>query len=655
MDQPSVQKLKALCSKLDELSGLSYGLLNAIDAGNEAAVLECVYEGRQARAALARTKRELDAVTMTNTASELELMARVTELMGVIRVGDQATDQWLSRKLPDDEVMLRTEVGQIFLADAMLPAVWEYEHDIVVLVGRGLGPLAAQLIAFEQKRLFVYIPDEDPIDYPSEVVHIARLDEIEPYILNMGNPPPQRIATRQLPSCNLGSEVQSDIAQRVHNALADLRVHKNTVVNFARTWVSQGIENLLPIASSPSIDTIGDAYAGMPIVIVAPGPSLKKNIEQLKAVKGKALIMCFSHSVTPLSQEGIDPDFVVSVDPQDVRYHFSKTDMTRVTAVVNGATVHPDLFRLDAPQAITLAANSDLEQWIFGAFGENARASGGGSVATTALSVALKWKCNPIVFCGLDLSFPDGKMYIDTSLDGDTTVVADSDGNVKTVGWSEHCEDMQRRCNPLGTRVQRGIELPGYYGGTVASDFSFSMFHRWFEHTARGKSDDIRMINCTEGGAYIDGMEHAPLAETLAEFQGSVDAAAILDSVIEDMKVDQRRGAMQSWLLDLLKGVNTTLSLAHRCKRLTKQADTSEGHEKLQRFERDLMAAVGPLQFVSMLAQLEIEYALEKARDAENVADAIESSERIFDTIIDIATWIRPQLKDAINAIATAT
>ena len=56
---------------------------------------------------------------------------------------------------------------------------------------------------------------------------------------------------------------------------------------------------------------------------------------------------------------------------------------------------------------------------------------GGGSVATSAFSLSLKWGCDPIVFVGLDLSFPDGKYYVSTSSDGEARARIDGNGIVR--------------------------------------------------------------------------------------------------------------------------------------------------------------------------------------------------------------------------------
>src|SRR5262249_21652419 len=148
----------------------------------------------------------------------------------------------------------------------------------------------------------------------------------------------------------------------------------------------------------------------------------------------------------PVLAAGVTPDLVVTVDPQDVRYHFAGCDVSR-TCLVNAATVNPSLFDMPA-RYLTLSANSAIDDWIFAGLGEDAVVPGGGSVATTAFSLALRWHCDPIIFVGLDLSFPGGNYYVTTSSDGGARAVVDDRGVMRVEGWSADFRAMKAGGGP---------------------------------------------------------------------------------------------------------------------------------------------------------------------------------------------------------------
>src|SRR6185503_4195369 len=101
------------------------------------------------RAAIARVEAP---ALLANDSEFLAAMAEVTARILRARAAEVAMQQWLARELPGDARLLRSPIGVAVLADAMLPAVWDFENDAVVLVGSGLEPVAELLADLGQKR-----------------------------------------------------------------------------------------------------------------------------------------------------------------------------------------------------------------------------------------------------------------------------------------------------------------------------------------------------------------------------------------------------------------------------------------------------------------------------------------------------------------------
>jgi hypothetical protein len=404
------------------------------------------------------------------------------------------------------------------------------------------------------------------------------------------------------------------VAEAIHTALSDLRIHHNTIAAFSRTWLDQGVANLDAIARWPSVAAVDGRLAGMPMIICAPGPSLSKNLAQLRAMRGRAVVVAVSHALRPLRAAGVVPDLVVTVDPQDVRYHFRDGDLDGVAALVNGVTVHPALWRLGAPRYFSLGSNGALDQWLYQGMSDAADVPGGGSVATTALSLGLRWKCDPIIMVGLDLSFPGGRYYIDTSCDGGARAVVGDDGRVHVAGWSDSFHAMKAAGGPAAARDRR-IELPGWHGGTVPSSFMFAMFHRWFVETSKREGERVRLVNCTEGGAWIDGMRHVPLAEAIAGMTSEVDVAGALDAAVDSIDRDARVAAVRRWRAQAIGDLRVVARLARAGASVAGRTDISAAQlARLERVERRLGGLLARHDFIAMLAQREIDAAFDEAR-----------------------------------------
>ncbi len=611
---------------LAEVGELGEALRAAIIRGDIVTAISANVALRRARSALSRVEAPSN---ISGEHAELVAMREVAELTLRAQAADAVMAKWLGRQLPGDKALLGSALGVAVLADAMLPPVWDYDKDLVVLVGPGLEPVATVLADLGQRRIIVH----DGSDLTRGIV-TKTTDELVAAIRTMTPVAPDQFVVRG--SAALARAQVEKIADATTAAISDLRIHRNTVHAFSKTWLEQGAANLPALAQWPSIAAIGDRFAGKPMVIVAPGPSLAKNVAQLAALKGKAIITAFSHSLRPLIAAGIEPDLVVTVDPQDVQYHFAGIDVSRM-CLVNAATVHPSLFELPAARFLTLSANSAIDDWIFTGVGEDAIAPGGGSVATTAFSLALRWKCDPIVFVGLDLSFPGGNYYVSTSHDGGARAVVDERGLVRVEGWSADFRAMKAGGGPQTTR-ERAIELPAWGGGTVPSSFMFSMFHRWFVERMRSVNG-ARVFNCTEGGSYIEGMDHRALAEVAPQLVAGVDTGALLDDAIANVP-PQRRGQLLNHIAGYVRGLRRVGRLARRARVMVKEP------ERLGAVERELGVALKPLTFASLLAQREIELAHDVAR--REGTDYLAASAKLFETLVRVVDDLQPVLASAL-------
>lgn len=635
---------------LAELAELGRAMIDAIEADDDARLVAAMQVARGLRAGIGR----FGGLHGEGMAGSRQTVERLRGLVAAAQVTEKIADRWLARPLPPDRELLGRPGGDVFLADAMLPAVWDFERDLVVLVGPGVAPLAGALRRLGQERILWYTGGDEPGgDEPGgeapDALRAEHLDEVAAAVRGYGALPPERLVVRGLgPE---GGAPLGEVAAVVRMTLADTRIQRNTISTFNRTWLEQGLVNLPALCDWPSVAALDEDLVGKPLVIVAPGPSLARNIDLLAGLKGKATILAVSHALTALTRAGVTPDFALAVDPQDLRYHFAGTPLGEVAAVINAATVHPELFEVGAPAYLTLSSNGVLDDWLYDLVGDGAVVPGGGSVATTALALALRWRCDPIAVVGLDLSFTGGQYYIGTSCDGDTRAVVSPDGRTISVqGWSVDFHRM-KETSSSALRSERAVELPGWHGEPVPSSFMFTLFHRWFEERVRRLKGSVALYNCTEGGARIEGMEHVPLAEFAAVVAGStVDPGAAVGRAVLARRTIERRAEVAGRLGEMSAALRRTRELARRCRRAAERNATQDS-AALGRCERELLRSLASLELLSMLAQAEIGDALVSARDIIDAEEAIARSRRLFEEVDRAAAWLAPRVADAARAL----
>jgi hypothetical protein len=617
---------------LADVGTLGTALCTAIGAGDVLSGVATMMELRRARSALARVEAPVRLEANPAVVAALE---DVTQALVNARAAEAAMASWLGRKVPGDAMLLRSPMGVAVLADMMLPEVWDFELDAVVLVGAGLEPVAEILHDLGQRRIIVHDGGT-----PIGAIATVSIDEVVTAVRTMIPVAPSRFVVRG--ALGVDRDEVEAVKECVRSSLSDMRIHRNTVQAFSRTWLDQAALNLPAVAKWPSVAGLDGAFANRPMVIVAPGPSLAKNIDQLRGLEGRAVLACFSHSLKPVVAAGLVPDVVITVDPQDVRYHFDGCDVSQMT-LVNAATAHPSLYELPAKRFITLSANSAIDDWIFDGVGEDARVPGGGSVATSAFSLALRWGCDPIVFVGLDLSFPGGEYYVKTSVDGGVSASTDENGHLKVSGWSGGFHAMKAQGGP-GAPIERAITLPGWHGGEVPSSFMFSMFHRWFVEKMREIAGaGVSVYNCTEGGAFIQGMDHRPLAELLATFDEVVPTDEILEAAVYQVGY-MRNAQLADHIRTFRRGLK---SIRYHAVRARRMARTGGVEAKLQKTERSLASALQPFPFVSLLAQREIENAHSIALHEATSDRYLAASANLFDKLVGVLDVLEPLLATA--------
>ena len=161
-----------------------------------------------------------------------------------------------------------------------------------------------------------------------------------------------------------------------------------------------------------------------------------------------------------------------------------------------------------------------------------------GSVATLCTSVAQYMGCNPIAFIGQDLAYTD---------------------------YKAHAQDFKS----FKVDKEKVEYTRGYYGGEVPTDTPLLVFLKWFESFIRETKEQTQYINCTEGGAYIDGAEHRPFKEVVDEYQQSYNICYEEKLLVNE----KQRENMELVLIDTIEELKEAEKIASYGLKLSKQLE----------------------------------------------------------------------------------
>lgn len=432
------------------------------------------------------------------------------------------------------------------LLDQQLPMCWNFQCDLLVVHGHLPEALAEAIRARGQARtLLLGPPPLAPL--PAGVVHLADEDAILTHVGALTAPLPKRQFGIDLADGLVSSERVAQLKQLVERSIQNLRMNWNTWRKLSDAWLRQGLDNLPAIAAAPDLQPLGERFAGRPAIVVSPGPSLARNIQWLKQVQGRALLLAPLQVLRRLHAEGIRADFALVLDAIDQSQ--GAIDFLRgipdedLPDLIASTSAHPNVLR-HFRRVHFFSSRSPVDLLTAPVHSTTMPQLAAGSVSISCFKLAQHWRCSPIVLVGQDLAFSDGQRY------------AAATGS-----------DM--------AAPSRFRELPGYHGGTVQTAPDYFLFHHQFEELAaamRREAPQVRLFNCTEGGAHIAGFEQQPLAEVLQAHVFGLAPLANPQDLPSVPPPANRRQALADCLGLTLKRLREVLGLIGQSEALARRA-----------------------------------------------------------------------------------
>lgn len=242
----------------------------------------------------------------------------------------------------------------------------------------------------------------------------------------------------------------------------------------------------------------------MPAILVSAGPSLEKNIEQLKAAKGKAFIFAVDRAAKYLLNHGIEPDMVAAIDYLKPVEFFEDERLKKIPLVVLTDFNYKVMELLDGTDYIYGSTDLKMYRDYYERFDNTITGiPQGGSVATYAFALLQYWNFKKIIIVGQDLAMTGEKHHA-------------GEGTIKR-------EDIKREI----------IEVEGNVEEKVYTTPDFYVYLRWFEMAVAHYYQAEEVINATEGGAKIKGMKVMSLKEAIALYcnENTYDFKKLFDEV----------------------------------------------------------------------------------------------------------------------------
>ena len=284
---------------------------------------------------------------------------------------------------------------------------------------------------------------------------------------------------------------------RLTSVTTTLRLVLNTTLRHSDRFLINSFVNLANRSQAPDISLFSGIATGLPVLLIAAGPSLEKQLPLLAEYQSRCLMVCVGPAWKSLRAAGIVPHFIVSIDPFDPNYtHFEGLSAQSEWLISDLANNCQIVEAFSGPLAFCVSSDDHGEifheltghHWL--------TIATGGSVAHSAFNFCRLMGADKIVLIGQDLAYTGG--------------ISHAQGHTGRTSLAD-----ELRTNPDAFR-----EIGAYGGvGKVVTNKQMDVYRLWYERLA----DKTDILNATEGGARIDGVREIALKDFFDELFGDFD------------------------------------------------------------------------------------------------------------------------------------
>ncbi|MBE6044706.1 MAG: motility associated factor glycosyltransferase family protein [Clostridium thermopalmarium] len=278
------------------------------------------------------------------------------------------------------------------------------------------------------------------------------------------------------------------------------KIENNTLNTFSSLFFNNYIKNIFALDEFYTVNFLKNKFEGKPAVIVSAGPSLNKNIHLLKEVQDKFIIITGPRTLGILIKNGITPDFLCEVDPQEEVYDFVKDYIDLNIPLVFMDSASSKLVKEQKGLKI-IAANQGMEKYLEEMLGvEVDSLIQGGSVAHFCMGLAVYMGCSTVIFIGQDLAYTNEKFQAEGTYAGE-----EIDG--LKYRYENNKEEWDKDKN-------YSLYVKDIYGNKVRTSSILNSYREEFEDLIESLNE-IKFINSTESGADIKGTEVMGLKDSI--------------------------------------------------------------------------------------------------------------------------------------------
>lgn len=421
--------------------------------------------------------------------------------------------------------------------------------------------------------------------------------------------------------------------QSFTEAVNSKRLNMQTSLVYQQKWTTNCLRNLPKLIHTPSfLQAAGDSFRGKPAIIVAAGPSVMDDLENLRRIKDERLAYIFAagSGLHPLLNAGIIPDAICSYDPNDNNPVFKpvfEKNITSLPLIFGSSVGFTKLDEYPGPKLHFLLNQDPLASfYLKRRDGEPLRfISDHPTISGVIFQLLYHLGCNPIVFTGQNLGFRNNLTY--------------------APGIDYY--------NPQLTeeKLKDTFPVEDVYGGQMLTNLSYKMMRDNLEMLI-SLCPDREVINATKGGAKISGTSFVPLEDLIGkrwdkpvvstDWQTCGEEAYDRAHLAEQLRImEAEHQAFQKIFKQMVRMVKDLPDPRIKGNQLSANAALVEVNKKFKKLTGNLFFNI----YIVPQRQVELDVLNQKIGENEFVTDTVVKVGQLLDLIAQFILRCQPVVK----------
>ena len=382
------------------------------------------------------------------------------------------------------------------------------------------------------------------------------------------------------------------IERRISTWASKEAINAATMQRFGKRWTKNLAANMEGILHYPGIKHLENILLNseIPVFLAAAGPSLDKVKNHLEEIRRRCVIAAVDTALRFLLRSGIEPDFVVSVDPQYWNAQHLHRLRSPNAALIAESAVYPSVLRNHSFSRVFFCQSLfPLGRFIEDRTDPKGILGAGGSVATSAWDFARFLGPSALWIAGLDLSFPGYHTHYKGAL---------FEENVHAASW-RLCPAEMHSVHALESGIP--FSAASADGGKVLTDKRLSLYAAWFENRIEQNANHLTNYRLSSGGLAVNGLVPGEAEHILSLPERREEIDKLLKNVYNRInneyagEEEKRKSRYSAAFLDLIRGLEEIRdNAADAAKTSSNKNDTEKILKKLDK--ANALIAVSPVK-----------------------------------------------------------